>query len=85
MPIKQCNATTIHKAQGATFNEKVILNCHKIFEKSMFYTALLRITTPENMKIINFKEDYVKCDMTAFNYETEGEYISYFEKNAYSK
>ena len=80
MPIKQCNAITIHKAQGATFNEKVILNCHKIFDKSMFYTALSRITTPENMKIINFKEYYIKCDMTAFNYETKGEYMSYFEK-----
>ena len=44
MPIKQCNAITIHKAQGATFNEKVMLNCHKIFDKSMFYTALPRIT-----------------------------------------
>ena len=51
----------------------------------MFYTALSRITTPENMKIINFKEEYIKCDMTAFNYETKGEYMSYFEKNAYSK
>ena len=75
MPIKQCNAITIHKAQGATFIEKVILNCHKIFEKSMFYTALTRITTPENMKIINFKEEYIKCDMTAFNYETKGDVI----------
>ena len=71
MSIKQCNAITIHKAQGATFNEKVILNCHKIFEKSTFYTALPRITKPENMKIINFKEEYIKCDMAAFNYETK--------------
>ena len=36
MPIKQCNAITIHKAQGATFYEKVILDCNKIFENSMF-------------------------------------------------
>ena len=46
----------------------------------MFYTALSRITKPENMKIINFKEEYIKCDMTAFNYETKGEYILYFGK-----
>ena len=46
----------------------------------MFYTALSRMSKPENMKIINFKEEYIKCDMTAFNYETKGEYISYFEK-----
>ena len=46
----------------------------------MLYTALSRITIPENMKIINFKEDYIKRDMAAFNYETKGEYISYFEK-----
>ena len=85
MPIKQCNAITIHKAQGATFIEKVIINCQKIFDKSMFYTALSRITNPENMKIISFKEEHIKCDMTAFNYETKGEYMSYFEKNAYSK
>ena len=32
------------------------------------------------MKIINFKEEYIECDMTAFNYETKGEYMSYFEK-----
>ena len=38
----------------------------------MFYTALSGITKPENMKIINFKEDYIKCDTTAFNYETKG-------------
>ena len=85
MPIKQCNAITIHKAQGATFNEKVILNCHKIFKKSMFYAALSRISKPEKMKIINFKKEQIKYDMTAFNYETKGEYMSYFEKNAYSK
>ena len=46
----------------------------------MWYTALSRISNPENMKIINFKEEYIKCDMTAFNYETKGEYMSYFEK-----
>ena len=80
MPIKQCNAITIHKSQGQTYNEKVILDCNKIFENSMFYTAISRISDPKNMKIINFKEDYIKCDMTAFNYETKGEYISYFER-----
>ena len=80
MPIKQCNAITIHKSQGQTYNEKVILDCNKIFENSMFYTAISRISDPKNMKIINFKEEYIKCDMTAFNYETKGEYISYFER-----
>ena len=44
----------------------------------MFYTAISRISDPKNMKIINFKDEYNKCDMTAFNYETKGEYISYF-------
>ena len=47
MPIKQCNAITIHKAQGATFYEKVILDCNKIFENSMFYTAISRISDPK--------------------------------------
>ena len=28
----------------------------------------------------NYFEKKIKCDMTAFNYETKGEYISYFEK-----
>ena len=46
----------------------------------MFYTALSRITKPENIKIINFKAEYIKCDMTAFNYKTKVEYISFFEK-----
>ena len=67
MPIKQCNAITIHKSQGQTYNEKVILDCNKIFENSMFYTALSRISDPKNMKIINFKDEYIKCYMTAFN------------------
>ena len=80
MPIKQCNAITIHKSQGQTYNEKVILDCNKIFENSMFYTAISRISGPHNMKIINFKDEYIKCDMTAFNYETKGEYMTYFEK-----
>ena len=80
MPIKQCNAITIHKAQGATFYEKAILDCNKIFENSMFYTAISRISDPKDMKIINFKDEYIKCDMTAFNYETKGEYLSYFER-----
>ena len=56
MPIKQCNAITIHKSQGQTYNEEVILDCSKIFENSMFYTASSRISDPKYMKIINFKE-----------------------------
>jgi len=43
MPLKQCNAITIHKSQGQTYNEKVILDCDRIFEKSVFYTAISRI------------------------------------------
>ena len=60
MPIKQCNAITIHNAQGATFYEKVILDCNKIFKNSMFYTAISRISDPKNMKIMNFKDEYIK-------------------------
>ena len=79
MPIRQCDAITIHKSQGATI-DKVILNCDGIFEDSMFYTALGRIKDPANMKIINFKEKYIRCNMCAFDYETKSEYTSYFEK-----
>ena len=61
MPIKQCNAITIHKAQGAPFNEKVILNCHKIFKKNNVYTALSIISKPENMKIINSKKNILNA------------------------
>ena len=33
------------------------------------------------MKIIYVKDEYIKCDMTAFNYETKGEYLgTYFER-----
>ena len=46
----------------------------------MFYTAISRISDPKNMKIINFKDEYIKCDMTAFDYETKGEYMTYFER-----
>ena len=46
----------------------------------MFYTALSRISKPENMKLINFKKEYIKYDMTAFNYETKEEYMSCFEE-----
>ena len=79
IPLKQCNAITIHKCQGMTLT-KCILNCDGIFEKSMFYTALSRIIDPNNMKVINFKESYIKCNTSAFEYETEGKYISYHEK-----
>lgn len=33
MPLKQCNALTTHKSQGATL-DKVIFNCDGIFENS---------------------------------------------------
>ena len=46
----------------------------------MFYTAINRISDPKNMKIINFKVEYIKCDMTAFNYETKRKYMTYFER-----
>ena len=80
MPIKQSNAITIHKAQGATIYEKVISDCNKIFEKSMFYTAISKLLDPKNMKIINSKDEYNKCDMTSFTYETKWEYMTYFER-----
>ena len=56
MPIKQCNEIPIHKAQGTTFYEKVILDGNNIFENSMFYTGISRISDPKNMKIISFKD-----------------------------
>ena len=59
---------------------KAILNCDGIFENSMFYTAISRIIDPKNMKIINFKESYIRCNPSALEYELEGKYISYFEK-----
>ena len=79
MPVKQCNALTIHKSQGATL-DKVILNCGGIFENSMFYTAISRIRDPTNMKIINFKESYIKCNLEALEYELYGKFMSYSEK-----
>ena len=75
MPIKQYNAIPIHKAQGTTIYEKVILGCNKMFENSMFYTAISRMSDRKNRKIINFKEYCIKCDMTAFYYESKGEYV----------
>ena len=78
MPIKICSAITIHKSQGMTLN-KVILNCEGIFENSMFYTALSRVIDPKNMKIINFKDTYIKSNRNAFEYETQNKYISYYE------
>ncbi len=79
MPLKQCNAITIHKSQGATL-DKIILNCEGIFENSMFYTAISRIKDPINMKIINFKESYIKCNISAWEYEINRSFLSYFEK-----
>ena len=54
--------------------------CDGIFEKSMFYTALSRVIDPKNMKVLNFKESYIKCNKSALEFEIEGSYISYFEK-----
>ena len=79
IPLKQCNAITIHKSQGMTY-DNVILNCNGIFASSMFYTAISRVRDPKNMKILNFKDSYIKVNKTAFEYETEGKYMTYFEK-----
>ena len=57
MPIKQCNAITIHKSQGMTLKH-CILNCDGIFANSMFYIAISRIEDPNNMQILKFKESY---------------------------
>ena len=32
------------------------------------------------MKVLNFKESYIKCNKSALEFEIEGSYISYFEK-----
>ena len=79
MPIKQCNAITIHKNQGMTL-QYCILNCDGIFANSMFYTAISRIEDPNNMQVLNFKESYIKCCFSAFEYKTENKYISYFKQ-----
>ncbi len=79
IPLKQCNAMTIHKCQGMTL-QKCILDCHGIFEKSMFYTGLSRIVDPKNMKVINFLPTHIKTSKEAMLFELKNEYSSYVEK-----
>lgn len=58
-PIKLSWAISIHKSQGTSL-DNIIINCDKMFGKSMFYVALSRATNMNGIKILDFKSEYVR-------------------------
>ena len=80
MPLRQCNAITIHKSQSATFDGCAILDCDGIFEDGMFYVGISRIKDPKKLKVINFRKEYITCNSDALRYELENYYESYVER-----
>ena len=75
MPLRQCNAITIHKSQSSTIDGNAILDCKGIFEAGMFYVGLSRIKDPSKLKVINFSRN-----IEALKYVTENKYESYIER-----
>jgi energy-coupling factor transporter ATP-binding protein EcfA2 len=54
IPLKLGWALTIHKSQGMTISDEVIIDTGKgCFADGQFYVAASRITDPKNMKLIN--------------------------------
>ena len=49
-PVRLCYAITIHKAQGQSVNYIGIFLTEGIFGHGMLYTAISRITVPQNLK-----------------------------------
>ena len=46
-------ATTVHAVQGKTFNNKLFFDLGNIFEWGMFYTAVSRLTTLDDLYLID--------------------------------
>lgn len=65
VPLKLAYASTIHKAQGQSFDCCIMDLGPKIFDYGQTYTALSRVKTLEGLSLINFDPKKVKANPKA--------------------
>jgi ATP-dependent DNA helicase PIF1 len=58
LPLIQAYGITIHRAQGCTIREEVLIDLDNLFEFHMLYTALSRVSRLEDLMIMNWSADY---------------------------
>lgn len=54
-PFKIAYAMTIHKAQGLTIHQELVVDLKGLFEKQQLYVAISRVTDPKLLKIKNLR------------------------------
>jgi ATP-dependent DNA helicase PIF1 len=62
MPLKLAYAISIHKSQGATLDAVEVDASSLIFAQGQLYTALSRVRSINNIKLINFDRDSIMCN-----------------------
>jgi len=75
-PLKLAWAITIHKSQGLTLDDAIIL-CDHIYCCGQFYTALSRVRSPENIHLVSFDVRHVRVNkdiVLQLLYLVKGEY-----------
>ncbi|KAK3085252.1 hypothetical protein FSP39_000710 [Pinctada imbricata] len=77
-PVKLAYAMTIHRSQGMTINALEI-DCHSIFQPGQLGVAVGRVTSSENLKIVNFSKN------SATLKHPEKVYAFYFEESVEPK
>ncbi|CAC5413391.1 PIF1 [Mytilus coruscus] len=75
-PLIPCWATTIHKVQELSLKSAAISIGASIFQKGQSYVALSRVESLENMYLLSFCENKLKCDPDVIN-----EYLSMYINN----
>lgn len=51
LPLKLAFALSIHRSQGMTISDKVVINCDRIFAPHQFYVAISRCAEPKKLYI----------------------------------
>ena len=68
-PLRLAYAITVHKSQGMTIDAPLTFYTNKIFEKSMFYVGVSRVTKPEYLSVIGtLTKDKVRIDKKVEEY-----------------
>lgn len=82
LPVIQCNSMTIHKSQSCTFKSDtykyVVIHFAKsvISKPCLFYTAISRLESPDQLKIYNEYGEMISCN----DIKTNMLALSYIEK-----
>lgn len=61
-PLVLAWAITIHKSQGLTI-DRALINCHKIQQPGMFYTALSRVKDAKSVKLYGFTRSCIRVNI----------------------